>query len=419
VKHGSKRHALELVPGVVIPGICSFVGLVLVGRFAGTTMLGLVSLAWVTANTGSSAVSIGPAYAALRSINVGEPQLTPSFRGALFRRLALSCSFVMVIGLCLLPLRDDLGAPIAWGALWLSVQAMVTFESEVFKAEGAFVRSSGLTSVRSAAGWLATAIGAHTASSLAACVLPNIAAGLLVVAVMARRPVAGQTPESRLVLRRIGRPMARLSIASYALGYGDRYIVAGMLGPRALGLYALAYQFGEGSLEVLSTPAASALQPRVIGEWNDPTRGPKVAFRTIRRAAVALSLLGIAAAPAFLLAGHFGILDLISTDDRFAVIAAIVAVGVGVVGVGRLFGAVLLAQGAPERAVPAAWGVVLLSAAVVPALTYAWGVIGSAIATLIAYVVLTGLYARIATARVPSRLHRGASEDRAREMPLN
>ena len=394
LRPGSKRNALELLPGTLIPGLAAVFGFILVGRVAGTLTLGLFSLAWVTSNAGSSVLAEGPANAALRALTTGDPGSVRGLRWIVWKRALIGCLILVGIGAVLARAGSAFGAPIAYSGPWTASQTLVLFEAQVFKAESRFGRASSLTAVRALLGWAASVGGATASHSVGAAVLPNAAVSLVVVALIGSLKTQRPDERTRDAVRTIGRPVTLLLLAMYLLGYGDRYVIEGILGPVAVGVYTLGYQLGEGGIELFSGPVTNALIPRIISEWNDPRQGPRLAVKTAERGALAHVVVGILAVPAIVVASWLGVFELVSPHHRIATVAAIVAVAVAIQGISRLSTGLLLAQGRPERALPWTGVVILVSAVTVPVLTVTEGIVGAAVATLIGYAALAGLLAR-------------------------
>lgn len=386
---GSKKDALESIPATVIPGLASLVGLVLVGRLAGEEVLGLTSLAWVTANFGSSVVAVGPAHAALRAMSSGKSDAVRGYRGVMVRRCGVSTAFTLVLGWAMLALGSDLGAPVALAAPWIAAQSVVLFESEVLRAERRFAAASILLSARSAFGWGASVAGAAHSPALAWALGPHVAVSLALAAwLLAVRPPARPVPQVLRDARGIGTPIARMSVASYALGYVDRYVVHWILGPAAVGVYTIGYTLGQGAIEFIMTPVTTALLPRIVSEWVTRSSGPEVAVRTARRAAVFAVAITSLAVPVILLLSEIGLLDPASRDEALGPIAAIVAVAVGIHSVSRVCYALLLGAARSDLAMRAFWRALVVMAVTAPLFTEVWGIVGTAVATVVSYVFL-------------------------------
>ena len=100
--------------------------------------------------------------------------------------------------------------------------------------------------------------------------------------------------------------------------------------------------------------------------------------------------------PVVLLADWTGLLGLVSERSELTVVTCIIALAVGAQGTTRMAYGLLLAQGRTDEANRCFWQVVGLSAVVVPLLSSIWGVVGCALATLIAYGTLSLLMHRAA-----------------------
>ncbi len=392
VARGSKRHTLELLPSIVVPGLASFAGLVLIGHASGATVLGFVSLAWVTSNMGSALVAIGPATTASRATAMSDDVIVPALRGRLLLRLLVVVPLVVAIGAGIAAARGSVGVAIAMGGVWIAPQAVAVFESEVLKARTAFGRSTIFAVARALLGWASAAAAAFVWGGVAAPVASNIAMGVVVALAMAPFAVARRDDRAAVSLATIGRPVSVLQLAGYILSYGDRYVIEAILGPAAVGAYSIAYQLGEGMVEVVSGAVHGALQPRIVREWHDGPGGPARARHTAVVGAVAIFIAGVLAVPVIWIADIAGLVDLLSDGPHVPVIASLVALGVGVNGVVRVASSLLLAEGRLDRAVPRSWLVVAGSVVLVPLLTWTSGTVGAAWATLAIFVALASLY---------------------------
>jgi O-antigen/teichoic acid export membrane protein len=393
---GSKRHSLELVPSTIVPGVASFFGLVLIGRWAGGSVLGLTSLAWVVAVSGSSVVALGATHAAVRAVVTGNRELTAQLRGLLLRRCLVVTPLLVGAGLALEALGKDVGGPLAYGGLWMVGQAFMLFEVEVLRAEGRFAWSTVQMSLRAVLGWLASVLAAAAGGKLAAIVLAQTAVTWAVAAAAGSTRIKRPTTRARDELRTLGRPLAWVAAATYLLAFADRFVVAAFLGPVAVGVYTLGYVLGQGLVEPVATPIVGALLPRVVAEWTDNARGPAVAMSTVRKGGLVLVAASAAVIPAIVVAERLGLLDLVSRDPDLPYVAGFVALGSGFYGIARLVYSPMLARRQTAAAATAYWLAVALGAVAVPALTAAWGIVGTAAATLVAYAALAALMVRAA-----------------------
>lgn len=391
---GSKRHALQALPGVAIPGLASFLGMIAIQRIAGPRVLGLVSLSWITAVFGSAVLAFGASQAALRAVATDREDLVAINRWLVVRRAAVLAPATAAVGIVLASLGRSIGLPLCLGAAWMVAQAFILFESEVLKARRDFRGSSRLLVVRAVGGWGVSVIGVSVTQGLFGAVVPHLL--LTAALVLFLRPaIAHRAPHHEVeAARAIATPIGRLAAASYALGYGDRYVLDLILGPVAVGVYTLGYQLGEGGLELVSAPIASALLPRIVSEWTAGNR--EEAWRTVRRGEVAVLGASLAALPVIFVADRLGLLRLVSPDRDLPIIVALIAIAVGIQGTTKLSYGLLLAQGRPDAANRCFWRVVLLSAITVPPLTATWGVLGTALATVIGYGTLAVMMHRAA-----------------------
>jgi O-antigen/teichoic acid export membrane protein len=296
------------------------------------------------------------------------------------------------------------------GAAWIPVQALMLFETEVMRAGQRFGAASAWLSTRAVLAW-----GAGVAAADAFGATPSVAvqlgASTLVLALLlGRSPWPRLTQSHRDELRVVGRPITRQGVASYALGYADRYVVQGLRGPEAVGLYSVGYTLGQGVVEVVMTPVTAALSPRIIREVSQD--GSATARRTAVRAALVMVGLAVLSAVGVVIAHALDLFDLIAPDessvDRLAMVTLLVAVATALQGVVRIAYAVLLAHKATDAAASSFLVTLAVAAVVVPALTALWGVVGAALATLLATALLGALMTWHARRRMSEGMAAGA-----------
>lgn len=178
----------QLAPATALPGLLAFAGLAALGHVTDLRLVGLMSLARVTAGVGGSLLGEGPALGVIYAITHDRGNQVAEYRKAVLVMAAVTVPPAVVVG-CLIGLwRWDLGGPLALGALLAVPEALFTFEFGVLRAERRFNRASVLASFRSLVSWTAAVTVASTTSSLAA-VGAAYLAGLVVVGVVVQQPV--------------------------------------------------------------------------------------------------------------------------------------------------------------------------------------------------------------------------------------
>jgi O-antigen/teichoic acid export membrane protein len=224
-------------------------------------------------------------------------------------------------------------------------------------------------------------IGSYSAASFVALV----AFGDLGV----RRPATSDHAE----LRATWGPVAAANVAGYALNNGDQYVLAGLRGPATVGVYALGYQLGGGIVGVLTTPVAGAFAPRIVKEWNDPDAGPRQSARSAALAAGAIVGLAMLTVPVLVVGAWLHVTRLVVHDRHLVPVAAIVALATGVhVASSVAYSSILIAAGRAATVSRISWVTVLVSAIAVPVLTATIGIVGTALATLVGYGLMTVFY---------------------------
>ena len=389
----SVGHTLQSVPATVIPGLCSGLGAVLIGKLAGDSALGLVSIAVVTANFGASTVSQATASLAMRTTASDDELAADEYRLVTLRRGLVVGAVVGVIGLAVWISGRSLGPVLALGARWIPIQSLVLFDTELLRARHRFAAASAWLSTRAVLAW-GLGVWAAAAFGASASVAVQVAASAAVVlALSGRKPWPRLTDAHRGELRAVGRPITRQALASYALGYADRYVVQLFRGPAAVGLYSIGYVLGQGVVEVAMTPITAALNPRIIREVADDDAA--AVRRTTRNAALLLLGLGALAVAGILVAYALGLLELLTPDgastQQLAIVSILVAAATILQGIVRLAYAVLLAHRDTEAAARSFLITLGIAAVAIPVFTAIGGVIGAAAVTLGATMVLAGL----------------------------
>lgn len=386
---GSKRHTLILVPAYVLPGVAAFVGMLWIGSEAGLATVGYLNLSRIAATFGAALMANGPAMAALRAIAGGDPTRLPAFRGAMLGRLARLVPPIALVTGVVYAIAPDIGLPLLWAIPLLIAESMFVFEADVLRYEHRFARSSALSVTRSIVTWGSAALVASAGAGLQPIIMTYIATGT-VTTLCFRWPRVVKVDElTRSELSRIWGATSALNIAGYALNNGDQYLIQMIAGPASVAVYALGYQLGGGAVNAVGMPLAGAISPRIVREWHLEGSGPPQATATARRAALVMLGSGIVITACLAVAGQFGILDHLTEASDFAFVAAVIALASSInLASSTAYSSLLFAQDRMREISGCSWVTVGISAIVVPLLTWYDGVRGTAIATLIAYVLL-------------------------------
>jgi len=386
--HRRLRHGAALsLPGTVLPGIASYLAFVLIAQIDSDATLGYVSLGWVVANTGSAVVALGPAHTALRSITAGQDELIvrARFRWLVLVRSLMLAGLLALLGTILWSMSGQIGTVLILAAPWTFGQCFILYETETLKATEQFGLISLILGGRAVLGWALAVIGAAVKPSLVGIILPTAAVGVGIAAIVSRCRFARPTLKDRELDRSIGRPIAQMSVASYALGYGDYFVVQAILGPSAVGIYNLAYQLGSGTMELLSTPITTVALPRVVSMFQRAGAGRDEARSTAVRLAAVVAAITVIIPVCFIALIPTGIFELISSDPLLPIIAAIVAVAIGFQSFTRLGYGFLLAHGSTRTALVSFVVASVVNIGASAALTWTWGLTGTAVATVIGY----------------------------------
>lgn len=389
-----RRGVLLTLPGTTLPGLSAYAAFLAIERLDSSATLGYLSLAWVVTNISSAVVAQGPAHTALRTISGGtdhDLEVRARYRTLVLRRAIGLGGLLALAALATWPVSTEMASVLAASIPWMVGQSLVLFETETLRAAHRYGAASTLVSVRAIAGWGASVAIVALVGGLWAAVLPTAIVGLAAAAIVSGGRWEHTTEADREACRTIGRPLGQLAVASYVLGYGDRFVVQAFLGPVAVATYTLGYQLGEGAMELATAPLTTAALPKVVGAWRSGPGGPGEARQITRRLGLGILALAAMAPVVVLVLAPTGIFDWISTNPEFPAVVAIVAAAVGLQSITRLVYGLLLADGRTQRILVNSiiGGIISVGAGVV--LTWQYGIVGAAWATLAGYASLAAL----------------------------
>jgi O-antigen/teichoic acid export membrane protein len=385
----SARNILTLVPATVVPGVVAFAGMILIGHLSSLSIVGLLSLSRVAAGFGSAILAEAPSLAAQRALARGEEDRSKAFRTAMLQRAVLFIPGIVGLGALLSLWKPYLGWPLAWGAVLTLPEGMFVFEFAYLRYKGRFQRASVLASARSIAAWTGAVIVAAITKSYLDVVLTFI--GSTVVIGMLIQPFRMKAVDltTRDDLKATWRSLSSYNFASYALNNGDQYILGALKGPTVVGVYSIGYVLGAGIVSLVAEPVTGLLSPRIIKEWESPDKGPGKAKSTALRGSLLLLVTGAVLTTAIALAGGLGLLHFVTRRAAVGGVAAIVAAAMVVHNASALsFQSVLYLRKKTKLLSAAAWLTVVVAIPAILILTIAFGVIGTAIATLVAYAIM-------------------------------
>jgi O-antigen/teichoic acid export membrane protein len=399
----SARNTLILVPATVVPGAVAFAGMILIGQMSSLAIVGLLSLSRVAAGFGSAILAEAPSLAAQRSMAENKGDRSRAFRTAMLRRAALFVPGVVGIGALLALWKSDIGWPLAWGAILTVPEGLFVFEFGYLRYNERFRHASVLASVRAVAAWTAAVVIAGTTKSFLDVVVGYV--GVTVIAGLVVQPphFAAVDHRTREDLKKTWRSLSSYNLASYALNNGDQYVLGIIKGPGLVGVYSLGYVLGAGVVSLVAEPLIGVLGPRMIREWESPDDGPARAGSTALRGSVLLLVSGAILAVGLAVAGSSGLLRFVTKRAAIGGVAAIVAAAMTLHNASSLsFQSILYLRLKSALLSRAAWIAVAIAIPAIIGLTFALGVIGTALATLVAYLIMGLLQAFFVRQRDPN-----------------
>jgi O-antigen/teichoic acid export membrane protein len=392
VRGDTARNTLTLVPATVVPGAVAFAGMILMGHFSSLRIVGLLSLSRVAAGFGSAILAEAPSLAIQRTLAEGQSDTSRAFRSAMLRRGMLFLPGVVGCAALLAIWNADIGWPLAWGALLTVPEAIFVFEFGYLRYTGRFNRASVLASSRSTGAWTAAVVTAGLTKSFLDVALAFLLVTLLIGMVIQPLRLGPVDTATRDHLRGTWRSLSSYNVASYALNNGDQYLLGALRGPTLVGVYSLGYTLGAGIVSLVAEPLIGILSPRIIREWENPDEGPAKATSTSLRGSLFLVFAGAFLSTAIALAGGFGLLRFVTEKASVGGVAAIVGVALTLHNTSALsFQTILYLRRKTRLMSNAAWITVILAIPAIAGLTIAFGVIGTALATLFAYTLMAAI----------------------------
>jgi O-antigen/teichoic acid export membrane protein len=204
-----------------------------------------------------------------------------------------------------------------------------------------------------------------------------------------------------------GIPMAGYELASQVLSMGDRYVIQRVLGAQPLGTYAAAYNLCDYVRAIFLASFTAAVLPMYARIWEEQGREATVAFlESFLRNYVLVAALLVAGLSA--VGGE--VLAFLASEKYRAgdVVVPFVIAGMAMDGLVMVAGAGLYVDKRSKTIL----GLVAITAVLNIVLNVAWvarwGIVGSAVATLVSYAVLLALSMWAGRRRLPIRMPIGA-----------
>lgn len=187
-----------------------------------------------------------------------------------------------------------------------------------------------------------------------------------------------------------GIPMIGYELASIVLSMGDRYVIQAMMGAEPLGYYSAAYNLCDYVRAIFLASFGAAVLPMYVRLWEEKGRDETAAFlRRFMHVYVMVAMLVVAG----LSAVGPELIALLASDKyrAGAQVVPYVIGGMALDGLVMVAGAGLYIEKRTRTAALLVMGTAVLNIALNVVLIPSWGLVGAALATLVAYAVLLGL----------------------------
>lgn len=196
------------------------------------------------------------------------------------------------------------------------------------------------------------------------------------------------SPKLMRAMLAFGLPMAAYEMCSLLLAQGDRYVIQGLLGGDALGVYSAAYNFSEYVQSALLFPFSMAMAPMLTRTWE---REGKVATRHFIEHALHFYILAAVAVVFGMAAVGGEALELLASKKYVpgAVIIPWVMLGMALDGANAMLGAGLYLNKRAKTVMALVVCATVVNLGLNFALVPTQGILGAAVATLITYGGLT------------------------------
>ena len=194
-------------------------------------------------------------------------------------------------------------------------------------------------------------------------------------------------PTYRLMVA-FGVPMIAFEIAGLVLNMGDRYVLQALMGAEAVGHYSAAYNFSDYVRTVVFTSFSQAITPLYVRMWEE--QGAEATSAFVERS-LKLYFMVSAAVVAGMIAVGGSILTSLASDKYAEANAVIpfVIIGMAIDGGLPYFSAGMYIHRKNRRIIPWVVAMAVINIVLNLVLVPRWGIVGSAFATLVSYIVLT------------------------------
>jgi O-antigen/teichoic acid export membrane protein len=211
---------------------------------------------------------------------------------------------------------------------------------------------------------------------------------MLVYLIKKHRAGLGQfSPQTIKAMITFGIPMIAFELSGIVLNLGDRYVIQTMLGGEALGKYAAAYNLCEYLQFMLMTSFAQAIMPMYMRMWEE--KGPEATREFVERAFKIYLGVGLPVLAGMSAIGA-DILALLASQKyaEGAVIIPYVVAGMLIDNLIPLIGAGIYLHKKNRMLIPCVMFCAVLNIGLNVLLIPSMGIVASAIATLVCYIVL-------------------------------
>ena len=288
------RHLLGYMPVQAAQALVGFGGVAILTRLMPTDMYGRYALALTAMHLGGMALFswLDAAVARFHARSARRGAISAHLQTAYIFFAALAAATFVVCGLALYvaPIGAELKTALAYALAALVIKSALQIGKETRRAAGQVAMYSGLETLNLLLGF-AVGIGLLMATPLgAAGPLAGMVVGSLVTLVFDLPGQFGRMKNGKANAKRAaiyfayGLPVSISLVFEHLLSAGDRFLIAGMLGESAVGIYSAGYGLADRTLDIIFIWLGAAAAPLTIAALEHKGLGAarELAGRTAR-----------------------------------------------------------------------------------------------------------------------------------------